>query len=1035
MALLLFRLGRAAYRAPWRVILAWLVLLGAALGAGLGLGGQMRESFSIPGTESQQALDRLSSVFPQVSGGSAQVVIVAPEGERIDSPASRALVEDTATRLGALDGVAQALSPFSEYATDAIAADGEVATTQLQFDAESSAIPESLLEEAQAIGSEIEADGYRVEFGGQPFQAIEYGLTVTEVIGVLFAGVVLVITFGSFLAAGMPLAAAIAGVAVTMGLMLAAATLVDISSATPLLAVMIGLAVGIDYALFIISRHRHQLAGGMAAEESAATAVGTAGSAVIFAGVTVMIALLGLMIVGIPFLSVMGIAAAVAVLAAMGTAVTLVPALLGLAGERMRPKAGSRAERRERAGDDAPTMGRRWVGLVLKAPWLFIVLVVGILGAIAVPAASLQLALPTAAGQPSGTTAREAYDLIEEHWGPGRNGPFLVMMDITQASNDTLMDDLASIRDEVAAVPGVATTGDALPNPTVDSAILQVIPTTAPDDPATTDTVNAIRALADSIRERTGIEIAVTGATAVAIDVSDRLDGALVPFALVVVGLSFVLLAMVFRSILVPLKAALSFLLSVLAAFGVVVAIFQWGWLSEALGVVPGPIISFMPVLLMAIVFGLSMDYEVFLVSGMREAAVYGDAPRQAVIHGFTRAARVVTAAALIMFFVFAAFVPEGAGVIKAIALGLAAGIAFDAFLVRMTLVPAIMAILGKSAWWLPTWLDKRLPNLDIEGESLRHHLDAANWAQGDAAAVALDRLEAGDERMPVPAASGSAPAGGVLLLAGTPLERRILAATIAGRLPARGGRLRVGDLVVPGDGPAILRRVALAELGAADDRTVGLALGELLRLRGRLGSGARTPDDRQVDDAIAGLRETLGRLGVPAPALSAATPLDRLDPLGRALALGLAALAEGPEVLIVELGGAVPEAGGQDLAARLVDGLAELAPAETTLIVAGTDPALAALGADGAVRGRPVSRIAVDRAGAAGEAPRAATAIVPEPVGAPWEPAPLPAYAAQAYAASTAPLATPPSGPAWTPGPLPEPTLPTDSATRKDHR
>lgn len=967
MALLLFRLGRWSFRHPWRVLGGWLLLLAVALGAGVGLGGQMRESFSIPGTESQAALDRLSAVFPQVAGGSAQMVVEAPVGGVVDDAAGKAAIEAVATELGELDGVAQALSPFSEYATDAISADHEAAVVMLQFDEQSSEIPDALLEQVQETGRELEAYGYRVEFGGQPFQEMEYGLTVTEVIGVVFAGVVLVVAFGSVLAAGMPLLAALLAVGVTMGAMLAVAKLVIISSATPMLAVMIGLAVGIDYALFIISRHRTQLAHGMPAEESAATAVGTAGSAVIFAGVTVMIALLGLMIVGIPFLSVMGIAAAGGVLAAMLAATTLVPALLGMARERLRPREGSRAWRRETAGEDAPTMGRRWVKLVLRAPIVVIVLVVGILGTVAVPAASLQLALPSAAGQPSGTTARDAYDLLSEHWGPGQNGPLLVMMDITQASNDSLMDDLDAVRDLVRTVPGVRTTGDALPNPTVDSAILQVIPETGPDDPATLDTVQAIRALAAQVHEDSGITLSVTGATAVAIDVSHRLDQALIPFALVVVGLSFALLAMVFRSILVPLKAALSFLLSVFAAFGVVVAIFQWGWLADVLGVVPGPIISFMPILLMAIVFGLSMDYEVFLVSGMREAAVHGHEPKEAVVRGFTGGARVVTAAALIMFFVFAAFVPEGAGVIKAIALGLAAGIAFDAFLVRMTLVPAVMALLGRSTWWLPKWLDRLLPDLDIEGESLREHREAVEWADRSDAALELDRLAAGDERLPMAPASGRAAQGGILLLAAPDLERRVLAATIAGRLPARSGAMRLGSLVLPGDGPAILRRVALADLGTLDDRSADLALGELIRLRSELGSGAKRATPDAVDAAVAGLRGLLGELGHPAPSLSVSTPIVRLDPVGRALAIALAALAEGPDALVVELGAAVPSTASaaststpaaDDLAGPIVEGLARLAPAETVLIVAGPEAALAGFGAHAQVAGRPVGRI-----------------------------------------------------------------------------
>lgn len=933
MALVLFRIGRFSFRHPWRVLATWLIVLAAALGIGLGLGGTMRESFDIPGTESQAALDRLESVFPQTAGASANVIVVAPAGSTVESTDAQQSIADAVAALEAVDGVESVVSPFSEYATDAVSDDGRAAIIRVQFTGQRTDITEAQQEATIEAGRLAAAGGLQVDFAGALFEELEYGLTITEAIGVVFAGFVLVITFGSVIAAGLPLASALIAVGTTMGGILALAAATAVSSSTPLLAVMIGIAVGIDYALFVLSRHRHQLANGMAAEESAATAVGTAGNAVVFAGVTVMIALLGLLVVGIPFLSVMGVAAAVAVFLAMATAVTVLPALFGLIGERLRPRPGSRAHRRETGADTRPTMGRRWVGIVLKAPWAFVIGVIAVLGGLAIPAASLELSLPTAAEQHTGTTARDGYDALTEHFGEGANGPLLVMLDITQADNDTLLDDLDAVADRVAGVAGVKTAGDALPNPTVDSAIIQVIPVSGPADPATLEVVNGLRALAPQVEADYGMELSVTGYTAVAIDISDRLGQSLLPFALVVVGLSFVLLAMVFRSILVPLKAALSFLLSVFAAFGVVVAIFQWGWFADALGIVPGPIISFMPVLLMAIIFGLAMDYEVFLVSGMREAHVHGASPREAIVHGFAQGARVVTAAALIMIFVFAAFIPEGAGVIKAIALGLAAGIAFDAFLVRMTLVPALMAIMGRWAWWLPRPLARVLPELDIEGERLGRYRADAFWAHASAAraAIGASGVVAGDARFEVGPLDLEVETGGILVALGSSVERRVFAATLAGRLAPSRGRLHVLGHPLPGDGVEVRRRVAVAGLDATPERGDELVLAELVRER--LESVGEPASDAAVARLLGDVEQVLRALGAPQARVPAETLVATLDPVARALATAQLALAERPLVLVADLGDLARGGEGDALAGVVVDGLSRLAPAEVTIV------------------------------------------------------------------------------------------------------
>jgi RND superfamily putative drug exporter len=486
---------------------------------------------------------------------------------------------------------------------------------------------------------------------------------------------------------------------------------------------MIGLAVGIDYTLFILSRHRSQLATGMDPEESAGRATGTAGSAVVFAGLTVVIALAGLSVVGIPFLTVMGLGAAGTVLVAMLVALTLVPALMGFAGARLVPAPGSRAARREHAlaehaGAPARTGGARWAALVTRRPALTVLVTLVALLVMSIPALQLRLALPDAGTAAEDSTERQAYDAIADFFGPGVNGPLVVFVDgldpaTAEQDAGAVAAAIGEVDDVVYAAPQLLADGT--------SAIVQVVPESGPQDEATSALVGDIRALAPDLAQQVGVAgIAVTGATAVAIDVSDRLADALLPFALVVVGLALVLLLLVFRSVLVPVKAALGFLLSVGASFGAVVAVFQWGWLMDVFGVpATGPVISFMPILLMAVLFGLAMDYEVFLVSRMREEHVHGAAPRPAVVAGMRHASRVVVAAALIMFSVFASFVHIEDVTVKAIAFGLAVGVLVDAFVVRMTLVPAVLALLGRSAWWLPPWLDRLLPDLDVEGAQL----------------------------------------------------------------------------------------------------------------------------------------------------------------------------------------------------------------------------------------------------------------------------------------------------------------------------
>ncbi|MCU1614038.1 MAG: rane transport protein [Frankiales bacterium] len=730
MATLLARLGRASFRHRRPVVLAWVLVLAAIVTVLVTVGGKFDDRFTIPGSESQAALDRLHALSPAAAGVSAQIVLVAPAGHTVVEPRYAAAVEEVVTAASTAPQVASVTDPIR---TRTLSRDGRAAIAQVAY-----AVPRQQLQTSSTAALERATQparnaGMQVAAGGQAFTSNGVHIGAKEFVGVAVAVLVLVLTFGSLLAAGMNLLTAVLSVAVGLGGLIAVSGAITLSSTAPTLALMIGLAVGIDYALFILSRHRSQLAGGMDPEESAARASGTAGSAVVFAGLTVVIALAGLSVVGIPFLSVMGLGAAGTVLVAVLVALTLLPALLGFGGSRLAPRPGSRAARREAA--DAGTgagrsLGARWARLVIRRPLLTVLAVVAAIVVLALPAPQLRLALPDNGAAPQGTSQREAYDLVSRYFGPGVNGPLVMLLDgldpaRAQASAQQVAVTVGGTPTGTPGVfrGGVADVAFAQPQvlPGGRAAIVSVVPDSGPQDEATAALVHRLRALSPALERSTGAaSVAVTGQTAVAIDVSDRLAGALLPFAAVVVGLALVLLLLVFRSILVPIKAAVGFLLSVGASFGAVVAVFQWGWLASVLGVPgTGPVISFLPVILMAVLFGLAMDYEVFLVSRMREEYVHGAAPRDAVVQGARHASRVVVAAALIMFSVFASFVTIEDVTVKAIAFGLAVGILVDAFLVRMTLVPAVLALLGRWAWVLPRRLDRLLPDLDVEGARL----------------------------------------------------------------------------------------------------------------------------------------------------------------------------------------------------------------------------------------------------------------------------------------------------------------------------
>ncbi|MDN3029130.1 MMPL family transporter [Streptomyces sp. S.PB5] len=718
MAVLLHRLGHRAYQHRKLVLGVWLAVL-AALITCVGLfGGKLDDRFSVPGTESQRALDTLRSTLPQASGANAQIVLTSPEGHHVSEPPYTTAI---AQAVAAADRAPQVSAVVDPLTSGAVSADRTTAIVQVQYSVQNAEVSSASVNALQDVAKTAERQGLTASVGGSVFSSKGVHVGASEVIGVIVAVLVLVLTFGSLLAAGMALLPALAGVAVGLTGLLALTPVAGISSTAVTLALMLGLAVGIDYALFIVSRHRQQLARGTGPQESIALANGTAGSAVVFAGGTVIIALAALSVIGIPFLTTMGLGAAGAVLVAVLASITLLPALAGFAGAKLAPKAGSGAALRATDAEETvgkPSLGARWVKGVVARPLLAVLGTAGVLLALALPAADLRLALPDNSSAAKGSTQRAAYDTVSDKFGPGFNGPLLILTRTHDGNSDQAAAQVAQRLGDFRGVKAVLP-----PQPTHDpgQTVITVIPETGPDSVRTDQLVRDIRDSASDLRTATGAAVAVTGTTAVNIDVSTRLGDSLLPFVAIVVGLSLILLMTVFRSLVVPLKAAAGFLLSVGASLGLVVALFQWGWLADVLGVPhTGPVVSFLPIILIGVLFGLAMDYEVFLVSGIREEWTHSGRARQSIVDGAQHSFRVVTAAALIMITVFAGFFPLDDALIKPIAFALAVGVAIDAFAVRLTLVPAVLALAGRRAWWLPGWLDRLLPDLDVEGSSLQ---------------------------------------------------------------------------------------------------------------------------------------------------------------------------------------------------------------------------------------------------------------------------------------------------------------------------
>ena len=768
MATLLHRLGKTAYR-RWPLFLAgWLIAMVAIGTFAATMSKPMTDAFSIPGIPSEKAADMQAELFPRsvdaFDRATVNVVVAAPEGHTLEDPAYASAVDGLVAELRALpqvprdapianpveaadsqrqqllDAAEQNGTPADQAAADAdalspLSSDRRVGTITFDYDVETPQdIEKSTQDELLDVLAQARSTGLTVEANGTGMSAFTEPGGSSELIGVAVALLVLVLTFGSLVAAGLPIVTALFGVGLGITGVTGMTAFMDIGSSTPMLATMIGLAVGIDYTLFILARYRTELHHTEDREEAIGIAVGTAGSAVVFAGLTVFIALTALAVVRIPFLTAMGLAAAATVLIAVLVALTLLPAILGL----LKSKAfGARvrryAPRREPDGH-VLNNGVRWARLVGRRPVVVALLVVVGLGALAVPLKDLHLAFPTDSTAASDTTQRKASDLMAEAFGPGREGPLLVVVDATdvpEADRGAAIGEVAAWaaeQDDVANAQVVAM------NRPGTGAQVMITPSSGPDDTATENLLTALRDGQADIEQQTGTETGVTGLTAITTDVSERLSDALPIYLTVVIGLAFLLLMVVFRSVLVPLTATLGFLLSVLATLGATVAVFQQG----AFGLMEGqPIVSFMPIFLIGVVFGLAMDYQVFLVTRIREAHVHGYPMREAVVDGFRNSARVVTAAAAIMTAVFAAFMLQDEPIIKSMGFALAAAVVFDAFVVRMALIPAVLYLLGDRAWWLPRWLDRLLPDVDVEGEKLeRPYLRDASFDD------ALDDLE-----------------------------------------------------------------------------------------------------------------------------------------------------------------------------------------------------------------------------------------------------------------------------------------------------
>ena len=716
MARKLYALGRWAAVHRGQVVTAWVLLLVVAGGLGVGLHGQLSSVFSVPGTESQNAQNLLQDKFPAAVGGTARVVFAAPRGATLVSAQSEGAIAASLRNAARVPGVLAVTDPFQ---ASTVSAGRTIGYADVLFRQLAANVSQPAKDKLMTAMDPARAAGLQVAFGGTAFAAQGKIQGPGEIIGVVVAYGVLAVALGSLLAAGLPLLTALLGVAIGVLGVEFLSRFIQMTNTATVLATMIGLAVGIDYALFIVSRHREQLADpGQDITDSIGRAIGTAGSAVVFAGTTVIIALAALSAAGIPFLTVMGLAAAGTVALAVLVAVTLVPAVLSMAGERLRP--GTSGSRAGRGWGRRGRWGLAWARLISRAPAAVLVVCAAGLLVLALPVRHLQLGLPGNDSEPVSSTQHQSYDLLARGFGPGFNATLAVVVDATRIPAPQRAQILTRLAATLRSDPDIAGVTAPVLNQAGTVAVLSVVPRTGPDASATTTLVHRMRDADLPPVAKAGGTGYVAGNTAADIDVSARLGAALPLFVAIIVVLAFVLLAVAFRSLLVPLTATLGFLLSVAASLGVMVWVFQYGHLHALTGAAAAaPIVSFVPVLLVGVLFGLAMDYEVFLISRMRESFGRDGDSAAAVAAGLQRSGRVVCAAALIMSSVFAGFIFTADPIIKSIAFALTTGVLIDAFVIRLTVIPAVMTLLGRHAWQLPGWLDRILPHADIEGAAL----------------------------------------------------------------------------------------------------------------------------------------------------------------------------------------------------------------------------------------------------------------------------------------------------------------------------
>ncbi|MGW0600276.1 MMPL family transporter [Streptomyces sp. NPDC002776] len=695
------RIGRASARRPWATIAAWGVALFLLLPLAATAGGSFVDDLVAPGSQSEEAMELLEERFPEASRGSALAVFAVPEGQRLDR--HRSAVDSAVARMAEVAHVAAVTSPFP---AGTMSPDGRIGFAEITFDVPTMKVAPAQIDALSTAIDPLGKDGVVAELGGDAvFINAETPTSGAEAAGLLAALVILVVAFGTLVAALVPIALALVAVAAGLGSITLLANAMDVSTAAPTIGAMIGLGVGIDYALFIVARYRENHAAGQHNSTALSHAMGSAGAAVLFAGGTVVVAMGALALTGLGFLTSIGLSASLVVLFAVATALTLLPALLTLLGDRIHKRRLLGRNRPARKPEDSAWW--RFAHRVSGRPWPYLIVAATALLALAAPALRMETGFPDAGNDATSTTHRRAYDLLTEGFGPGVNAPLLVVADLRNPGADA--EDIPALSERIAADPGIATVGEPRTSAAGDTVVLPLQPTTAPADAETSATLDRIRDLVPD-------NVAVSGMTAMTDDLTRQLADTLPVFVGAILLSSFLLLMLVFRSIAIPVKAAVVNLLSIGGAYGVVVAVFQWGWLGGLFNLEGTfPIVSPLPTIFFAVLFGLSMDYEVFLLSRVREEyEVTGD-NTESVARGIAATGRVITSAALIMTVVFLSFVANPSPLVKMMGLGLATAIVLDATIVRMVLVPAVMALMANATWWLPRWLDRILPRVSVE--------------------------------------------------------------------------------------------------------------------------------------------------------------------------------------------------------------------------------------------------------------------------------------------------------------------------------